>query len=118
MKKGILILLFTTSISAAWSRQIHVSPAGNDQSEGTSNKPLRTISAAAQLAQPGDTITVHEGVYRERIAPPRGGQSDQKRIVYQAAPGEKVVIKGSEVIKGWKKVQNDTWKITVPNSFF
>ena len=70
------------------------------------------------LAQAGDVITVHEGVYRERISPPRGGESDQKRIVYQAAPGEKVVIKGSEVVKGWEKVQNDTWKASVPNSFF
>ncbi len=67
---------------------------------------------------PGDTITVHKGVYRERINPPRGGESDAKRITYQAAKGEKVVIKGSEVIKGWKKVEGDTWKVTVPNSFF
>ena len=37
--------------------------------------PLKTISAAAELAQPGDTITVHAGVYRERIDPPRGGTS-------------------------------------------
>ena len=59
-----------------------------------------------------------EGVYRERNNPPRGGESDQKRIVYQAAPGEKVVIKGSEVIKGWEKVQDDTWKVTIPNSVF
>jgi len=44
--------------------------------------------------------------------------SDQKRIVYQANPGDKVVIKGSEVIKGWQKVQNDTWKVTIPNSSF
>jgi len=74
--------------------------------------------AAARLARPGDVITVHEGVYRERIAPPRGGLSDKKRIVYQAAPGEKVIIKGSEIIKGWKHVRNDTWKVSIPCSFF
>ncbi len=50
--------------------------------------------------------------------PPRGGQSDTKRIVYQAAPGEKVEIKGSEVVKHWTKVQGDTWKVTLPNAFF
>ena len=64
------------------------------------------------------SITVHEGVYRERISPPRGGESDAKRIVYQAAPGEKVEIKGSEVVKNWVKVQDDVWKVTLPNSFF
>ena len=46
------------------------------------------------------------------------GQSDTKRIVYQAAPGEKVVITGSEVVKGWEKVAGDTWKVTLPNAFF
>jgi hypothetical protein len=51
-------------------------------------------------------ITVHAGVDREWINPPRGGESDDKRIVYQAAPGEKVEVKGSEVVKGWVKVQD------------
>jgi alpha-N-arabinofuranosidase len=63
-------------------------------------------------------ITVHAGVYRECVSPPRGGESDAKRIIYQAAPGEKVEIKGSEVVKNWEKVQGDTWKVTLPNSFF
>lgn len=67
---------------------------------------------------PGDVITVHAGVYREQIAPPRGGNSDSERIVYEAAPGEKVEIKGSEIIKNWGKLENDTWKVKIPNSFF
>jgi alpha-L-arabinofuranosidase len=83
-----------------------------------SDHPLKTISAAAELAQPGDTILVHEGVYREEINPPRGGLSDAQRIVYAAAPGEKVVVKGSEPVTGWVPVQHDTWKVTLPNSMF
>jgi alpha-N-arabinofuranosidase len=59
----------------------------------------------------GDVITVHAGVYRERIAPPRGGASDRKRIVYQAAPGENVEIKGSEVARNWVKVQDDVRRL-------
>ncbi len=98
--------------------EFHVAVNGKDSNSGTQAEPLRTIQRAAELAQPGDAITVHEGVYRERINPPRGGQSDAKRIVYQAAPGEKVEIKGSEVVKKWTKVQDDTWKVTLPNSFF
>jgi alpha-L-arabinofuranosidase len=99
-------------------REYHVSLQGDDARDGSAARPLRTISAAARLAQPGDVITVHEGTYRERIDPPRGGVSDEKRIVYRAAPGEKAVIKGSEPIKGWAKVQNDAWKVTIPNSAF
>ena len=79
---------------------------------------MRTIQRAADLAQPGDVVTVHEGVYRERISPPRGGEFDAKRIVYQAAAGEKVEIKGSEAVKNWVKVQDDVWKLTLPNAFF
>ena len=106
--------LAATTLAAEY----HVATAGNDANAGTPAKPLRTIQRAADLAQPGDVITVHEGVYRERINPPRGGESDTKRIVYQAAPGEKVEIKGSEVVKNWTKVQDNVWKVTLPNSFF
>lgn len=120
-----LLLLITVTGCAAppaetvkAGKEYHVSLKGNDANDGSKSGPLRTISAAALRAQPGDIITVHEGVYRERINPPRGGESDQRRIIYQAAAREKVVIKGSEVVKGWEKVQDDTWKVSLPNSFF
>ena len=102
----------------AYAAELHVATTGQDANPGTAAAPLRTIQRGADLAQAGDTITVHAGVYRERITPPRGGESDLKRIVYQAAPGEKVEIKGSEAVSGWEKVGNDTWKVTIPNSLF
>jgi alpha-L-arabinofuranosidase len=98
--------------------EYHVLPDGNDANPGTSDKPFRTIQRAADLAQPGDVVTVHQGVYRERVNPPRGGISNENRIVYRAAPGQKVEIKGSEIVKHWEKVQTDVWKTIVPNSFF
>ena len=104
--------------STALASEFHVSSAGSDASDGSKSAPLKTISAAASKAQPGDTITVQEGVYRERINPPRGGTSDDKRITYQSAPRAKVVIKGSEQITTWAPVENDVWKVTLPNSFF
>ena len=110
--------LLLAPLAATHAADFHVAPSGNDANPGTQAAPLRTIQRAADLAQPGDGIAVHQGVYRERIKPPRGGESDQKRIVYQAAPGEKVEIKGSEVVKNWVKVQDDVWKATLPNSFF
>ncbi len=116
--KTLAAILALALASAAFAREYHVSVNGNDANDGSQTKPLKTIVAAARSAQPGDVITVHEGIYRERISPPRGGTSDTTRIVYQAAAGEKVVIKGSEAVKGWEKVQGDTWKVTLPNSFF
>ena len=108
-------LLAVTSLHAA---EYHVSTNGVDRNRGSIQSPFRTISAAAQIAQPGDVITVHEGVYRERVNPPRGGTSEDKRIVYQAAADEKVTIKGSEAVKGWEHVQNATWKVTLSDRFF
>ena len=114
----ILFLGLTLTTSWAAAREYHVSPAGDDGNDGTVQQPLKTISASARLAQPGDVVTIHAGVYRERVTPPRGGTSDQKRITYQAAAGEKVVIKGSEVVKGWQKDKHDTWKVRIANNFF
>jgi alpha-L-arabinofuranosidase len=109
------IVALTATLHAT---EFHVATSGNDSNPGTQAAPLRTIQRAAGLARPGDVITVHEGVYRERVSPPRGGQSDQNRVVYQAAPGEKVEIKGSEAVRSWVKVQDGVWKTTLPNSFF
>jgi alpha-L-arabinofuranosidase len=110
-----VLLLATVPLQGA---ELHVAPDGNNGNPGTRRAPLRTIQRAAELAQPGDVITVHEGVYRERINPPRGGESDRKRIVYRAARGARVEIKGSEVIDDWVKVRDDVWKVTLPNTYF
>jgi len=98
MKPMVALLVLALTQHLALAKEFHVSVNGNDTDNGSRLKPFKTISAAAQVAQPGDVITVHAGVYRERINPPRGGESDAKRIVYQAARGEKVEIKGSEVV--------------------
>ncbi len=112
---AIFVALFVqTSIAA----ELHVAISGEDTADGSIAKPYRTISAAAQVAQPGDTITVHGGIFRERVTPPRGGDSEKRRIVYQAAPGERVIVKGSEVVRNWKPFVGNVWKATLPNTFF
>jgi hypothetical protein len=98
MKKLALIVLAGLLTQTLAAREWHVSVKGSNKNDGSASKPFRTISTAAQAAHPGDVITVYEGTYRERVTPPRGGVSDSKRIVYQAARGERVVIKGSEVV--------------------
>lgn len=104
--------------TAQGGREYHVSPGGDDRNEGTHSRMLRSISVAANLAQPGDVITVHSGIYRERVAPPRGGTSEQRRIVYRAAPREQVEITGAEIVRTWVRTKGDVWSATIPNSFF
>lgn len=111
----IAVFLLCGQLSA---REYHVSVKGRDTNAGSLSAPFQTIQAAADKAMPGDVVIVHEGVYRERVAPPRGGTSNKMRIIYQAAPGEQVTITGSEPVKGWSKMQDDVWKLTLPNSFF
>ena len=99
-------------------KEYHVHPQGNDQAAGTQQAPFQTISRAAEVAWPGDRVIVHQGVYREWVKPARGGTSDVARIVFEAAPGEKPVIKGSEVVRSWTHVEGNVWQVVLPNSFF
>ena len=97
---------------------IHVSKLGSDVNEGTAESPLATITTAAVLAAPGDTVIVHEGIYREWVQPPRGGLSNNRRITFTAAPGEDVVICGSEVITSWEPAGDGYWRAVVDNALF
>lgn len=73
----------------------------DDNGPGTKEHPFRTINHAAQVLQPGERVVIAEGVYREEIRPARGGTGPDAMISYEAAPGAKVVVKGSAVVTGW-----------------
>lgn len=99
--------------------EYHVSArTGHDDNAGTRERPFATVGRGSSVAQPGDTITIHEGVYRERVNPPRGGDSDQSRIVYRSAPGETAVLCGSEVVREWSRWQAGVWRADIANSSF
>ena len=113
--------LFLAAIAFAVTARgadFYVSTDGDDNNPGTAEMPFRTIQRAADAAHPGDVVTVRAGIYRESVDPPRGGLSDSQRIIYRAAPGEKVVITGSEVVTNWTRVGGYVWKTTLPNSLF
>ncbi|ADG73383.1 protein of unknown function DUF1565 [Cellulomonas flavigena DSM 20109] len=97
---------------------LHVSVHGSDDAVGTQDAPLRTIDRAARLARPGDTVTVHAGTYREWVRPRRSGRGENRRITYQAAPGEHVRITGSEQVTGWESLGGGVWRVEVPNALF
>src|SRR5919107_1152320 len=97
---------------------LHVAKTGSDAADGSEASSFLTINRAAAVAQPGDTVVVHAGEYREWVQPRRGGLSDRRRITFQAAAGEHVVIKGSEQVSGWTPVSETVWSVSVPNSLF
>ena len=100
------------------SPALHVAITGSDDADGSADTPLRTINRAAAVAEPGDRVVVHAGEYREWVQPKRGGLSDTRRITYEAAPGEHVVIKGSERVTGWVQEESTVWRVTLPNTLF
>ena len=97
---------------------LHVATYGSDTSDGTEDRPYRTINRAAGVARAGDTVVVHAGEYREWVRPRHGGRSDLRRVTYQASAGERVVIKGSERVTGWAPAGGTVWQATVPNALF
>ena len=99
------------SFAAAWEQPLTFSKTyyvdnsdakADDNGPGTRARPFRTINKAAALLQPGERVVIAAGTYRECVRPARGGTSPSQMISYEAAPGARVVIKGSEVLKdGW-----------------
>lgn len=77
-----------------------------------------TINDAAQAAQPGDTIVVYGGTYRETVTFPRGGNGESSRITLKAASGQKPVITGSNVVTGWAKDSGSTYRLVKDSAYF
>jgi hypothetical protein len=48
------------------------SPEASDENPGTAVEPLKTIGKAISMVKEGDSIVIHEGVYRERVQLPEG----------------------------------------------
>ena len=95
----------------------YVDCAAAHPGDGSQMHPYKTISQAAAVAQPGDEILVAPGVYREEVSPRWAGKKGQS-IVYRSAVPRGAVITGAEPAKDWQPYQEDTWLLTVPNSFF
>ncbi|ARD75848.1 right-handed parallel beta-helix repeat-containing protein [Staphylococcus xylosus] len=97
---------------------IHVDKKGSDCGLGNVESPFLTIDKAASVAQPGDSIIVHEGTYREEITHINTGLSESRRISFEAAKDEQVIIKGSEEITGWQQIDGSIWKVEIDNKIF
>lgn len=113
-----LVVVLFVNINAGFSIRYYISPNGSDNNTGTDTSPFKTISKGAVVAQAGDTVYVLEGVYRERVSPPRGGIAGLP-IVYLAEANKNVVIKGSDVWKPtWKKNATNVYSAIPDDALF
>ena len=107
------VIVFAQSTHAA---DYHVSPLGNDANTGLGLEDataLRTIQAAVDKAQPGDTVLVHAGTYRETVTFPRSG-TPRKRITVKPYENDTVVVSGCDPITGWERHTDTVWKAPMP----
>lgn len=98
---------------------IHVSPAGSSSGDGSAASPLSSISQAINLAQPGDTVLVEAGTYRESLIFNKSGTPDKPITIQAAQPGT-VVIDGADPISGWTSDAgaNPTYSVPWNHDFF
>ncbi len=96
----------------------YVSCKTGDEGNGTKETPFRTISQAAEIAAPGDTILVGPGMYREAVDPKNGGSDEEHRIIYRAEKKGTAVISGAEPVKNWEQYHEEVWVCHIENSLF
>ena len=72
---------------------LYVSTTGSDTNSGAFTSPVQSLTKAAQLAQPGDTVMVHGGVYNNLVLIGKSGTASAP-ITFKAVEGEKPVIDG------------------------
>lgn len=106
-------------------------PAAADTNAGTEALPWKTLARAGKATElkPGDTVLIKSGVYREWVDVTVSGEPG-KPITFAAAPGARVVIKASEIVRGpWTRLADPadksasvadkrTWKIKLGEEFF
>lgn len=79
-------------------------PQASDENPGTEQLPFRTVNKAAQVVRAGERVWIHSGVYREMVEPRYSGEGPDRMIAYEAAPGERAVLKGSRVLESkWER---------------
>jgi parallel beta-helix repeat protein len=118
MKTRLLLGLLASSMAATASgREWFVrqaDPNASDMADGSADHPLRTINAAAQIAQPGDVVTVGAGIYHEWVSPARGG-SEKAPIVYRSVPEHAAIVRGTDVFEApWEPLADAPGVFSAP----
>lgn len=98
-------------------RTLFVSPFGADENDGLcASRAFRTISRAAEVAEPGDLVLVRSGEYFEHVRLTRPGTAADP-IVFRAAPGETAVITAGRRPKGWVRAAGTRFCWSAPYDF-
>ncbi len=110
---SILILLFFAPLLSS-GKTLYVSENNNPEltkSDDDSILVFKSIEAATSMLKSGDTLILSDGIYRESIILPNQIWDESKATRIIAEHVDKVVIKGSDIVKGWKRLNDTTYYI-------
>ena len=90
---------------AAFGAELFVSVSGNDKNSGSAAAPFATIGKAAAVAQPGDTVKIGPGLYREQLTFTRPGK-EGAFVTFEGTRGKKgefltVIEPPGETLSRW-----------------
>jgi parallel beta-helix repeat protein len=122
---GLAIIVGVTA-SPLFAREYYVAQSAanaSDENSGTEASPWKTIGRNIKSVSAGDTVHIGEGVYREQIvltgetwdfdgvtySPAPCGKSFGEMLSFVGEPGQKVVIKGSDVVSNWTPYKEAIW---------
>ncbi len=119
---GLTAMAIISSLATLSAGDFYVSTAGKADAAGTQAAPFASISQAAAVAAPGDTVHIGSGVYREQIDFPRSGQEGSP-IVFQGSRGPdgaflSVVEPEGQVLADWQpapEIGPRVWKAALPS---
>ena len=94
------------------SNPVHAAMLYVNQQTKADKSTFNTISDAVKVAQPGDTVLISSGIYRESVNFTRSGEPG-KPITLMGMPGDPVIITGADVITDWEPLSKDQNRIWV-----
>ena len=119
---GTAVYLFSHSLALSVGSTYYVSPTGNDSNPGSEALPFRTVGRAAALVQPGSTVYIKAGTYREQVTASASGATNNY-ITFRNYGSDQVIVDGEcsrghgfHVTGSWITVQGLTVKRTVEAS--
>jgi hypothetical protein len=110
------LFLASVCVSIAKAAAWHVSPEALPRVPA--DHQFRTINEAAKIADAGDIVIIHSGVYREAVIIEKSGTA-HKPIRFEAAPASNVVVTGLDQITNRQKESglNDVYSVSWPHRF-
>jgi hypothetical protein len=80
---------------------------GSDTNPGTQSQPLKTIGAAATMAETnnhssiGTKVIINPGTYRESVTLSHNNKDTSLPVTFEAATNGTVIVSGATVYSGW-----------------